>query len=396
VVQKDFFGACFSMAFFRRPQRGMTFCTTALALGLSVLAAGCSTLPSSGPTGSEIRSAAKRADIPLPFTIVEVDTAAEIPAPIPTPVPMLTAPPAVAPDTIGPGDLLNVTIYEAGVSLFGNSAPRTGTAPATFDASANAERLPPVRVDDNGLIRVPFAGSIRAAGRTTAELQSMIRSRLQGMSQNPQVLVSVAEAINNTVIVSGEVARAGRLPLMTNRESLTDVLALAGGHRGEAKDLVARIDRDGHSFQIRLADLADVPNRDIPIGPGDRITLLSKPQTFSVLGAPNRAEEIRFPRTRVNLTQAIALAGGVNPNLGDAAAVFVFRYEMQPDGIERPVVYHLNMMRAGAYFLSQRFMMRDQDLVYIGNAQANQPTKFVQLLSQLFVPVTTVRATVAQ
>jgi polysaccharide export outer membrane protein len=301
----------------------------------------------------------------------------------------------VAPDTVGPGDVLNITIYEAGVSLFGNSSARAG-AVSTFDPSAKAEKLPAVRVDDNGLIRVPFAGLIRAAGRTTAELQSMIRSRLQGMSQNPQVLVSLAEAINNTVIVSGEVAKPGRLVLLTNRESLTDVLALAGGHRGDAKDLVVRIDREGQSFQIRLADLAEVPNRDVPIGPGDRITLMSRPQSFSILGAPNRAEEIRFPRTRVSLTQAIALAGGVNPNMGDAAAVFVFRYEMQPDGTEQPVVYHLNMLRTGAYFLSQRFMMRDQDLVYIGNAQANQPTKFVQLLSQLFVPVTTVRSTIAQ
>jgi polysaccharide export outer membrane protein len=50
------------------------------------------------------------------------------------------------------------------------------------------------------------------------------------------------------------------------------------------------------------------------------------------------------------------------------------------------------MMRAGAYLLSQRFRMHDQDVLYIGNAKANQPTKFVQLLSQLFVPVATARA----
>jgi polysaccharide biosynthesis/export protein len=42
-------------------------------------------------------------------------------------------------------------------------------------------------------------------------------------------------------------------------------------------------------------------------------------------------------------------------------------------------------------FLAQRFMMRDQDLLYVGNARANQPSKFVQLLSQLFLPVATVR-----
>jgi hypothetical protein len=36
------------------------------------------------------------------------------------------------------------------------------------------------------------------------------------------------------------------------------------------------------------------------------------------------------------------------------------------------------MMQPGAYLLSQRFLMRDRDVLYIGNARANQLTKFVQ------------------
>jgi len=50
------------------------------------------------------------------------------------------------------------------------------------------------------------------------------------------------------------------------------------------------------------------------------------------------------------------------------------------------------MMRAGGYLLSQRFQMHDRDVLYVGNARANQLTKFVSLLSQLFVPVATARA----
>jgi polysaccharide biosynthesis/export protein len=212
------------------------------------------------------------------------------------------------------------------------------------------------------------------------------------MSQDPQVLVSIQESITNSVIVAGEVAKPGRLVLSTNRESLVDAVALAGGYRGAAKDAVARVQRDGENFEIRLSDLLDVPAEDIRVVPGDRITIISRPQSFSVLGAPNRAEEIAFPRARLTLSQAVALSGGANPNQGDAAAIFVFRYVPLPNGTEQPTVYHLNMMKPGAYLLSQRFVMHDRDVLYIGNARANQLTKFVQLLSQLFVPVTTVRA----
>ena len=58
------------------------------------------------------------------------------------------------------------------------------------------------------------------------------------------------------------------------------------------------------------------------------------------------------------------------------------------------MVYHVNMMNAGSYLLAQRFVMRDQDVIYIGNAAANQPGKLLQLVSQLFTPLVTVTAAV--
>lgn len=354
---------------------------------------GCATLPVSGPTGIEIRKAAQSRQAQFPFSLVELEAAAQLPpAPI---IPARTLPtlPLRPTDLLGPGDILNITIYEAGVALFGNSPLRSVAANGgAADTNSSAERLPLVRVDDYGYIRVPFIGRVRAAGRTASELQAIIQSGLRGMSQDPQVMVSIDQSITNSVILAGEVAKPGRLVLATNRESLIDAIALAGGYRGNAKDAVARIERDGESFEIRLSDLLDLPQEDLRVAPGDRITVISRPQSFSVLGAPNKADEIVFPRSKLTLAEAVASAGGANPNAGDAAAVFVFRYVPRADGTERPTVYHLNMMRPGAYLLAQRFRMRDGDVLYIGNARANQPTKFVQLLSQLFVPVATARA----
>jgi polysaccharide export outer membrane protein len=307
-------------------------------------------------------------------------------------LPTLATTPLRPTDLLGPGDVLNISIYEAGVSLFGTALRTAAAANGAIDTSSTAERLPPVRVDDYGYIKVPFVGRLRAAGHTAAELQQMIQNGLRGMSQDPQVMVSIEQSISNSIILAGEVAKPGRLVLATNRESLVDAIALAGGYRGEAKDAVARVQRDGQSFEVRLSDLLDMPKEDLQVAPGDRITLISRPQSFSVLGAPNKSEEIAFPRPRLTLAEAIALAGGASPNAGDAAAIFVFRYLRQPDGTEVPTVYHLNMMRPGAYLLSQRFTMRDRDVLYVGNARANQLSKFVTLLSQLFVPIATARA----
>lgn len=366
------------------------------ALAACLLASGCSTLPSSGPTGAAIRKSADVAEAPFPYKLVNVTSVATLPPPPARIIPTLQDVGRRSTDLLGPGDVVNVAIYEVGVSLFGGSMVGGGEAAALgLPTGSTAERLPAQRIDDQGLIRVPFVGAVRAAGRTVTQLQSAIQAGLRGKSQSPQVIVTVQDSLSNSVILSGEVAKPGRLVLSTNRETVADAIALGGGYRGQAKDAVARVERNGGTFEMRLSDLLDLPAQDIRVAPGDRVTVISRPQVFSVLGAASRAEEITFPRSSLNLTQAVALAGGANPNAGDAAAIFVFRMNKDAAGVDQPTVYSLNMMQPGAYLLSQRFMMQDRDVLYVGNARANQVSKFVQLISQLFLPVATAQTTVA-
>ncbi|WP_324806670.1 polysaccharide biosynthesis/export family protein [Sphingomonas sp. LY29] len=355
--------------------------------------AGCSTLPVSGPTGTAVLRGADGSGGQLPFSVVEVETAEALPAAPELPISTLATPIVGPTDLVGPGDQLNVAVYEAGVTLFGGGARTLATGQAGalgLDPSASAEQIQ-VRVDDNGYISLPYVGRLSVAGQTARDVAVMVRSGLSGLSQDPQVLVSIERSLTGSVIMSGEVAKPGRLTLDTNRETLSDIIALAGGYRGEARDMIARVERGDQAFQVRLGDLLTYPGLNVPVAPGDRITVINSPQAFSVLGAANRSEEIRFPRTRLTLAQAVALSGGTNPSAGDAAAIFVFRYVRREDGSEIPVVYHVNMMKPGAYFLSQRFAMRDGDVLYVGNARANQPAKFIQLLSQLFAPIITVQ-----
>ena len=357
-----------------------------LALGM----AGCAGLPISGPTGSAIMKQGADQNNPQPFHIVEIDAATDLPAPNHAAT-LAPAPNRQPTDLIGSGDVLDIEIYEAGVALFAGSRSAGASAAAASSAGltggAQAEHLPATRVDDEGRIRVPFVGNLRAAGHTTGELATMIRTALRGMSQDPQVEVAFIEHISGSVIVGGEVGRPGRLVLNTNRETLSDSIALAGGYRGDAKDLVARVTRGGILFTNRLSDVMSGPDRDMQVSPGDRIELLRAPQTFSVMGAPGKVDLIPFASPSENLAEAVAAVGGANPYLGDAKAIFVFRFVPGDDGKAQPIVYHINMMKPGAYFLSQRFAMRDKDVVYVGNAASNQPSKLIQLVSQLFSPI---------
>lgn len=376
----------------------MMYVRNSLYLVLLASLSGCASLPSGGPTGRQvIRSATTPKDGTTPIQVVEVNTPADLigdgSAGSPTMLfPELDPPPT---DMVGPGDVLDINIYEAGVTLFsGSNANAVSPAQLAATPGVQVQKLPPMRVDDTGEITVPYAGTLRVAGSTVGEVEAMIRRALRNLSQNPQVLVTMEQAITNSVIVGGEVVRPGRLVLQTNRETLSDVIALAGGYRGNARDLTLRISRAGQTVDVRMTDLTDKAGLDGRAYPGDRFTLISNPRSYSVLGASGRIEQAPFTRSDLSLAEAISAAGGSNPGLGDPAAIFVFRYVRGADGSEQPVVYHLNMMKTNSYFLSQRFMMRDRDVLYFGSAAANQPSKLVQLISQLFSPILTVTSAV--
>lgn len=364
----------------------------AIAVILPLLNA-CASLPSSGPTGSQIYSASKEPkENEIGFEIVELNSLASVPTAatvdgglIPPFVPGREQPS----DLVGPGDILDIAIYEAGISLFTSAQT---PLEASVDAGAKARQLPPIRVDDNGYITLPYAGRIRAAGHTTTELQRIIEGALAGVSEQPQALVSLQRSITNSVILYGEVAQAGRHVLATNRETLLDVIALAGGYRGEPSALMVTVERDGQTFKARLDQIQQSSAGNMRIYPGDRISLLREPLTYSVMGAVGRVQQVPFQKPDISLAEAIANSGGADDNRGDPEAIFVFRFVRDENGAEKPVVYHLNMMRPQAYFLAQKFAMRDEDILYVGNAAANRPSKAVGILSQFFNPIVAARS----
>jgi polysaccharide export outer membrane protein len=359
--------------------------------------AGCATLPSSGPTGRQIEKSVSAPASGTPIDLVEIGTLADVPLTVAGSVPAaLLSDQAPSPtDMVGPGDVLDINIYEAGVTLFASGVSSGGVNQMMANPGVQVQKLPPTRIDDSGDITIPYAGTLHVAGLTTAGIEAAIRKSLRRLSQNPQVLVTLSQAITNSIIIGGEVAKPGRLVLQTNRESLSDVIALAGGYRGNSKDLMVRIMRGTSGADVRVNDLVENPALDVRIRPGDRLMLVDDPRTYSILGASGRVEQIPFRRSSVSLAEAVSTAGGTNPNLGDPAAIFLFRYMRDAEGKEAPKVYHLNMMQAGSYFLAQKFTMQDKDVLYFGNAAANQPSKLVQLISQLFSPVLTVTSAVS-
>ncbi len=361
--------------------------------GLALLA-GCASLPSSGPTASEIRRGTQDQN-QLGFKIVDIDGSL-LQQIIARDAAADAAQPTLSSlardgrnDVVGPGDLLSIGIYEVGVSLFGSSAYSGGVA----DPSARAETFPEVIVDRDGTITLPYVGRLNVAGHSTTEIEAMIVRGLKGKSQTPQALVSIKQNISSTVYVAGDVHAPGRYNLTLQSERLLDAIALAGGATNSAEDTVVRFNRGSQFLEERLGRIRAGAADDLMLVPGDRVELLKRPRSFISLGATGKVEQTDFETGEVSLAEAVARAGGPTDSVADPSAVFLFRYDpAAPGGMERPIIYRLNMLQPASYFLAQRFAVRDKDVIYIANAAANRPAKMVNIINQLFSPFVAARA----
>jgi polysaccharide biosynthesis/export protein len=372
---------------------------TTLACLVSTLLGACSTLPTAGPTMSQVLDQSVK-DEQARFDVVDVDNNV---------VATLLAEPTESfrnrflkygkpPDPkIGIGDSITVTIWEASTGgLFG------GGATIGVSTGSHSVTIPDQVVARDGAISVPFADRIPVAGRSPVEVQRIVEQRLAEKAIEPQALVFITKSITNSVTVSGEVVGGARVPLSVNGDHLLDVIALAGGAKAPVYETFVRLSREGVTATIPMEKLVSDPRENIYAWPGDVLTLVSVPQTFSVFGATGTNMQVNFGAQKLTLAEALAKAGGLIDLRADPAGVFLFRFEppavvgalkvpplaIGPGGTS-PVVYRLDLSDANSYFFAQRFPVEDKDVIYVANAKLNELQKFFTLLNTITGPVIT-------
>ena len=283
---------------------------------------------------------------------------------------------------LGVGDVLQINIWEAGENGLFSTQERKRT------------ELPPVQIDRNGRITIPFAGSIRAAGYTPLQLQKRIERALDGKAISPQVLVTVVKNVANSVVVNGDVRKPGRYQMSLKGDRLLDIIATAGGSAAPARETMVTLIRGGRRGIQNLKRVIRDPSENIYVRPGDQIYLSHNPQTFTAFGAVAKTGEYPFDSDRVNILEAVARAGGLLDNRADSKGVFLFRLEdnriLRAAGVDSgrlassgrtPTVYVLDMSQPKAFFIAQGMMMRDNDVIYVANSVGTELQKFLTLLN---------------
>jgi len=286
----------------------------------------------------------------------------------------------VGSDTINPGDVLGMTIYEnvKDDPLLGNTGQRVS-------------QLQEVQVDGQGYIFVPYAGRIKAAGLSPDALRETLTKKLDTQTPDPQIQVQRLAGDGQTVTLSGVVNGQGVYPIERPTRTLSSMIAKAGGVAIDPGQALVRVTRGSQSGRVWLSDLYENPALDIALRGGDTITVEQDARAFTALGATGAQSLVPFESQSLSAIEAIAQVGGLSTNLADPTGVFVFRNEPAPianavlgrsdlQGDQR-MVYVLDLTQPTGMFEARDFLIRDGDTVYVTEAPFTQWSKTINAIT---------------
>jgi polysaccharide export outer membrane protein len=366
------------------------FARVAILGALALAGGGCSIMPSTGPEIGEIYRGGNTDDpTRLPYALVKItpqviDMLASYAPRIGTVFPDRRPPREI---TFGIGDSVAVSIFEAAAG--GLYIPiEAGVRPGNFIT------LPNQNVDTSGNISVPYAGAIRALGRTPSQVQKDIVDAIKNRAIEPQAVVSLVEQRTSLISVLGEVNTPNRFPANYAGEHILDSITRAGGPKAQGHETWVMLEREGRRATAPFGALVYEPSNNIWTHPGDTIYLYREPQTFVAFGAVSANTitggvqgVVNFDAWRISLAEGIGKAGGLNDNLAEPSAVFLYRGETRQvaerlgidcarfPGPIIPVIYNLNLRNPDGFMLATKFQMRNKDVLYIANATSVEISK---------------------
>ncbi|MCB1773674.1 MAG: polysaccharide biosynthesis/export family protein [Gammaproteobacteria bacterium] len=263
------------------------------------------------------------------------------------------AAPAYGDYLLGPGDIINVIVWDH---------PEL-TIPAGEFRSAEASGT---LVGEDGNIFFPYVGVLHVDGLTVSQLRQELITKLSRWIENVQLDVRVAAYRSKRVYVVGEVNKPGLQPINDIPMTVIEAVNRAGGFTVEADHANITLTRDGTTYRVDLQALYEegAVSQNVLLRHGDVLNIPDRQlNKVFVLGEVREPGSFVMNKRRKTLAEALGDAADLEKVTSNPNQIFVMR-----GSTEKPAIYHLNAGSPDALILAEQFPLQPRDIVFVDAA----------------------------
>lgn len=267
---------------------------------------------------------------------------------------------------VGPRDLVSIIVWNH-PGLLSTQSDEGGKSISGF------------KVQEDGYFFFPYAGKVKAAGKTVDEIRVELTKKLSKVTKTPQISVDVASFASQRVYVLGEVNSPKLIALQGYPLTVMEAMAIAGGMTENASSNRAFLLRDGKKIEIAIGNMLKNGQiqHNIALRDGDVLHFPdNRAEKVYVLGEVSQPKEVRMVAGELSLSEALMSSGGMDPLAADAKNVYVIR----ADVTKKLQMFHLDMQEADAFIMGDGFKLKPRDVVYVATAGVTQWNRVLSMI----------------